>query len=93
MSNKQCSQTDRAITLILAGTHTRYAAARECGLSLSTVYRAWKRTCRMGGSIMTKSQFLILAADSLLFAQGRARAMRIPEAVIELWTFNFRSTK
>jgi hypothetical protein len=42
---------------------------------------------------MTKSQFLILADDSLLFAQCRARAMRIPEAVIELWIFNFRGTK
>jgi transposase len=43
MTNRQSSATDRAISLILAGTHTRYSAARECGLSLSTVYRAWAR--------------------------------------------------
>lgn len=39
---------------------------------------------------MSKSQFLVLAKDSILFAQCRARAMRTPEAVIELYTIAAR---
>jgi len=42
------------------------------------------------GATMSRAQFFTLAADSLLFAQARARAFRIPEAQIELWTIAVR---
>jgi len=31
--------TAKALALVRAGTHTPYAAARACGVSLNTIYR------------------------------------------------------
>lgn len=45
MSGRQSAAVDRALELVDKGL-TRYAAARKCGLSLSTVYRADKRRQR-----------------------------------------------
>jgi len=39
---------------------------------------------------MSRAEFITMAADSLLFAQARARAFRITEAQIELWTIAAR---
>lgn len=39
MTRRQSSAVDRALRLVARGM-TRYAAAKKCGLSLSTVYRA-----------------------------------------------------
>ncbi|MDE2022267.1 MAG: helix-turn-helix domain-containing protein [Patescibacteria group bacterium] len=39
MAGKQSAAVDRALRLVARGM-TRYAAAKKCGLSLSTVYRA-----------------------------------------------------
>lgn len=39
---------------------------------------------------MNKRVFLVAAKESLLFAQGRARAFRISEAQIELWSLAAR---
>ena len=40
---------------------------------------------------MNRATFLYHARDSLLFAQCRARAFRISEAQIELWTLHARA--
>ena len=42
MSIKNESRTDRALELVRQGM-TRYRAAKECGIALSTIYRAVNR--------------------------------------------------
>lgn len=42
MAARQSSATDRALRLIARGM-SAYAAARQCGIALSTIYRAQKR--------------------------------------------------
>lgn len=43
MSGRLSSATEQAIALVAAGTHSISAAARECGLAISTVRRALRR--------------------------------------------------
>lgn len=55
MSARQSSAVDKALALIgqprkQGGVHTRYSAAKEVGISLSTIYRALKRHQALPGS-------------------------------------------
>lgn len=42
MSGRQSAATAKAIKLVEAGM-TRYSAAKKAGISLATIYRAWKQ--------------------------------------------------
>lgn len=48
MSGRPSAATEKALALIGkkkkgGGKHTPYSAAKECGIALSTIYRAQKR--------------------------------------------------
>jgi len=39
VADKMHAKTEEAIRMVRAGTHTRYQAAKQMGIALSTIYR------------------------------------------------------
>lgn len=51
MAAKQSAATERALALIIAGTHTAYSAARAERIAPSTIYRALAKIRQRNESI------------------------------------------